>query len=51
VTQNKEAPAIVVINARPAMGAMYKMLGAGWNTLAGEACRGDQVTFNINRTL
>ena len=51
VTQNNEAPVTVVINARLNMGSMKRMLGAGWNILAGGACRGDQVTFNISRTL
>ena len=51
INQNNEAPPIIVIKANLIIGAIDNKLGEGWYILKGGVCRGDQITFSINRTL
>lgn len=51
IIQNRDAPPIIVIDARAIVGPMVMKLGDGWNILAGGACRGAQTTLIIKRIL
>ena len=51
IIQNREAPPMIVIDARARVGPIVRKFGDGWNRLAGGACRGAQTTLIIKRIL